>query len=80
MNTQDQKEIVAFESYLQYHIDQRRKYADQGIIYGSASFTDMDLCGDEVARRLNNNERIEDFVPELYKEGWEMSVFEGEIN
>jgi len=80
LNTQDQKEIAAFDSYLAEEIARTKKYAEQGIKYGSASYTDMDLCGDEVARRLANNERIEDFVPELYKEGWEMSVFEGELS
>jgi len=77
MNEQDRKEIEAFDAYMQHQKDQCEYYGKQGIIYGSASYTDMDLCADEVQRRMDAGEKFEDFVPEMYKMGYEMSVFEG---
>lgn len=80
MNEKDRKEIQAYDNLIQYEIDQENKYRKLGQRYGSAWFTDMVLCQDEFERRLDNNEQPENFIPEMYKDGYEMTVFEGELD
>ncbi len=76
MNAKDQKEIKAFDDWLDFIKGESEKYRKKGILYGRADFTDMDLAADEVERRMADGEQIEDFVPKMINEGYVMEVFE----
>lgn len=80
MNEKDRKEIQAYDDMIQGVIDQEEKYAKQGIIYGSACYTDMILCIDEAERRMDAGESFENFIPEMIKIGYEIDIFVGDLN
>ena len=54
------------------------EYAKKGITYCASWYVDQELAADEVERRLDANEDIEEFVPNMMKEEWDMTVFEEE--
>ncbi len=80
MNEKDRKEIQAYDDYIQRQQDLCDSYAKKGIMYGSASHTDMVLCVDEVERRIDNGESFENFIPEMIKIGYEIDIFMGDLN
>jgi len=68
--------VIVFE----HHRKQVEEHRKKGIIYGSASVTDLDLMLDEIERRLDNGENFEEFLIEMEKEGYDdpIGTFEEE--
>ena len=62
------------------HRKQVEEHHKKGILYGSACVTDLDMMLDEILRRLENNEPLEEFLIEMEEEGYEdvLGTFEEE--
>ena len=52
------------------------KMAKKGIIYCEAWYVDQELAADAVKEYLAKGKPIEEFVPEMYEIGYDMTVFE----
>ena len=42
------------------------------------SYINQELTADEIELRLENNEELENFIPDMIKEGYDFSAFEEE--
>jgi len=61
----------------QEELERKTKEAGKkGIIYCSAEYTNQQLAADEVEAMLQDGEELEDFVPRMYKEQYDMELFE----
>jgi len=79
LTPKDQKEIKAYDDWIQSMKDESQRLAKEGILYGNASYTDMDLAADAVQEYLDDCVEPEKFIPLMYAKGYEMSVFEGDL-
>ena len=53
------------------HKKQVEEHHKKGILYGSACVTDLDMMLDEILRRLEKGELVENLLVEMEEEGYE---------